>query len=166
VNVSDRAETMGETHDVRVTGAVVAAGIALAIAVAGISALPGLGWVFGIAGLPGTTWLAWRMAPRAVRGGNRDAARVSLELAVLSILIADVLVVAVPLGAQALGAVGSIPPSVDQGAVIGAIVQAAVAFVPLTLIGAFLFGLPAAIVVLPAAFAWTAIVRRVAGVRP
>jgi len=152
------------TTDPRVVGAVVAAAISIGIATAGVSALPGLGWWFGIAGLPGTALLAWRLAPRAIHGGMRDGARVSLELAVLSIVVADVLVVAVLLATETVGAAGSTPVSSGFGALVGVVIQVAAAFVPLVLIGAFLFGLPAAVVVLPAALLWTAIVRRVAGV--
>ena len=152
--------------DPRLVGAIIAVAIALLIAVAGLSALPGFGWWFGIAGLPGTTLLAWRMAPWAVRGGTRDAARVALELGVLSILVADVLVVTGMLAADVLGAAGSVPGSLDVAAALGAILQVAAAFVPLTLIGAFLFGIPAAVIVLPAAVAWSVVLRHVIGARP
>jgi hypothetical protein len=63
----DRVQGRTEPRDVRAAGAVVAAAIALVIAVVGLALVPGIGWVLGLAGLPGTTWLAWRLAPRAVR---------------------------------------------------------------------------------------------------
>jgi hypothetical protein len=159
---ADRTER-AKPPDVRLIGAVVAAAIALLIAVVGLALVPGSGWVLGIAGLPGTTWLAWRLAPRAVRGGIADTARVALELGILSILLADALVVAVLLGWEAVGAAGSQPASVDLTAMVGAAIEVALAFVPIAVIGAFMLGLPAAIVVLPAAFAWTVAVRALSG---
>lgn len=152
-----------EHSDVRLIGAVVAAAIALVIAVVGLALVPGSGWVLGIAGLPGTTWLAWRLAPRAVRGGIGDTARVALELGIVSILVADALVVAVLLGWEAVGAAGSQPASVDLTAMVGVAIRVALAFVPIAVIGAFMLGLPAAIVVLPAAIVWAFVVRAVSG---
>ena len=155
----DHVAGQTEPPDVRVIGAVVAASIALVIAVAGLAIVPGSGWVLGIAGLPGTTWLAWRLGPRAVRGGIGDTVRVALELGILSIVVADALVVAVLLGRETVAAAGSQPASVDLAAMVGAAIQVAFAFVPIALIGAFMLGLPAAIVVLPAAFVWAFAVR-------
>jgi hypothetical protein len=105
----DRAAERNDPLDIRPIGAVVAAAIALAIAVVGLALVPGSGWVFGIAGLPGTTWLAWRLAPRAAQGGIGDGARVAIELGILSILVADALVVAVLLGWEAVSAAGPSP---------------------------------------------------------
>jgi hypothetical protein len=155
----DGAAGRTEPADVRLIGAIVAAAIALAIAVVGLALVPGSGWVFGIAGLPGTTWLAWRLAPRAVQGGISDGALAALELGILSILVADALVVAVVLGWDSVSAAGSPPASIDLSAMVGAAIQVAFAFVPIALIGAFIVGIPAAIVVIPAAFLWTFVIR-------
>jgi hypothetical protein len=46
---------------------------------------------------------------------------------------------------------------------VGAVIQVGFAFVPLAVIGAFMFGLPAAIVALPAAIVWAFIVRVLSG---
>ena len=165
MNALDPGAGVHAPPDTRVIGAIVAAVIALAIAIAGAWAVPWFGWVVGIAGLPGTTWLAWHLAPRAVRGGTGDAVRVALELGVLAILVADGLVVAVLLGSAALGAVGASQFAIDPTSLIGGIVQVALSFVSLVVIGACIVGIPAAVVVLPAAFVWAAIVRRVSGAR-
>jgi len=42
---------------------------------------------------------------------------------------------------------------------VGAAIQVAFAFVPIALIGAIIVGIPAAIVVIPAAFLWTFLMR-------
>lgn len=161
----DRVAERDERLDVRIVGAMAAGVIALTIAGIGALLVPGSGWVLGVAGLPGTTWLAWRMAPRAIRGGIGEAARVAVELGVLSILIADALVAAVLLGWSALTTAATTHGASDVAAGVGALIQFASSFVALVLIGAFMFGIPAAIVVLPAAFAWTAVLRRLVGAR-
>lgn len=155
----DHAARRTKPADVRLIGAIVAAALALAIAVVGLALVPGSGWVFGIAGLPGTTWLAWRLAPRAVEGGISDGALAALELGILSILVADALVVAVLLGWEIVSAAGSPAASVDLTTMVGAAIQVAFAFVPIALIGAIIVGIPAAIVVIPAAFLWTFLMR-------
>jgi hypothetical protein len=146
---------------VRAVGAIIAAGIAIAVAVVGLWLVPGSGWVLGIAGLPGTTWLAWRLAPRAVRGGVGDAVTVAVELGALAIVVADALVVAVLLAWAAINALGAPHVTIDPSGAIGGVIQVAVSSVALMVIGAFIFGIPAAIVVLPAAFLWTFLVRRI-----
>ena len=59
------------------------------------------GWVLGIVGLPATTFLAWKMSPGVVAADRQGAVARAIGLTVATILITDVLVIAVLIGAAA-----------------------------------------------------------------
>jgi hypothetical protein len=162
MNVVDDAVEAPERPDVRAVGAIVAAVIALVIAVAGAWLIPAGGWVLGIVGLPGTTVVAWRLAPRAASSPARASLRVAVELTFWSIIVADVLVVVGLLGWAAMTGLATSDGTIDIGASIVTIAQTAVWSVAIVAIGAVFVGIPAAILVAPAAVAWVVIVRRVA----
>jgi hypothetical protein len=126
---------------IRAVGAMVAAVIALVVTVVG-AWLVKSGWMLGAAGLPGTTVVAWILAPRAVAAGRGNAIGVACELAVLSVVIAYAWI--------------SILLTVFAGNEVAWVAW-------MLVVGAIVFGPLATVIVLPAAFTWTAIVRRVAG---
>ena len=129
---------------IRVVGAVVAAVIALVIMVVG-AWLVRDGWMLGVAGLPGTTVLAWILAPRAAAAGTGTAIRAACELAVLSVVVADAWI----------------------SVFLTAFAENEVLWVVwILLVGAIVFAPIATIVVVPAALAWVAILRRIAGPIP
>ena len=88
-----------------VVGAAVAAAICVVIAAIGWQIAPE-GWVLGIVGLPATTFLAWKMSPGVVAADRQGAVARAIGLTVATILITDALVIAVLIGAAALGMPG------------------------------------------------------------
>src|SRR5262245_10192483 len=168
----ERSKSDGGTTNVRLIGAIVAASIAGAVAIAGWLQgagtvwMPGwtpiadTGWWFGLLGLPGTTVIAWRLAPRAIEDGAWSAVRVAIQLAGLAIVVTDVILVGGLLGWAAVSAVATDRGPLDLVASVVALVQVAVTFGGMVVLGLLFYGIPAATIVLAAAVGWVASVRR------
>jgi hypothetical protein len=143
----------------------IAAGVAAAIcvAIAGLGwAMVPEGWVLGVVGLPGTTFLAWRMGRTVATSTRSGAVGVALGLSVGTILMADALVVGLIVIAASIGGFDSL--TVDGGATFLATLLGGAAFgLFMLVIGAFVVGIPVAVVVVPAALIWAALVRFLVG---
>jgi hypothetical protein len=144
---------------------VIAAGVAgaICVAIAGLGwVMAPEGWVVGVVGLPGTMFLAWRMGEHIATSTRSGAVGVALGLSVATILLADALVVGLIVIAASVGAVGSL--TVDGGATFLATLFGGAAFgLFMFVIGAIVVGIPVAIVVVPAALIWAALVRFLVG---
>jgi hypothetical protein len=139
----------------------IAAGICLAIAGLGWVIAPE-GWVLGVVGFPGTTFLAWRMGARVATATRAGAAGIALGLTVETILIADALVVVLVVISSSIGSFDSL--TVDGGATfLATLFGGAVFGLFMFLIGAVVVGIPVALVVVPAALIWAALVRYFVG---
>jgi hypothetical protein len=145
----------------RMIAAGVAGAICLAIAGLGWLLAPE-GWVLGLVGLPGTTLLAWRMGGHLTTSTRSGAAGVALGLSVGTILITDALVVGLIVISASVGAFASL--TTDGGATfLATFFGGAVFGLFMFVLGAIVVGIPAAIVVVPAALIWAALVRFLVG---
>jgi hypothetical protein len=156
-------DAIAPTHsDTHVHAAAIAACVAaiqcVGIAIAGWQIAPE-GWVAGIVGLPSTTFLAWRMGPGVAAAGRDGAVGRAVGLSIATILLTDALVVAILLLGSGAGFTGSwIGPG--TGDPLTAIVNGVGLGIVLYFYGALIVGIPAAVIVVPAALVWAAIVRR------
>jgi hypothetical protein len=141
----------------RMIAAGVAGAICLAIAGLGWLMAPE-GWVLGLVGLPGTTLLAWRMGRPVAASTRSGAVGIALGLSVGTILLADALVVGLIVISASIGGFDSL--TVDGGATFLATLLGGAAFgLFMFVIGAIVVGIPVAVVVVPAALIWAALVR-------
>ena len=135
-----------------------AAAICILIAAIGWQIAPE-GWVLGIVGLPATTFLAWKMSPGVVAADRQGAVARAIGLTVATILITDALVIAVLMGAAALGVAG-FGLGVSATDALTVVMSALGEGILFGLIGAVVIGIPVSVVVFPAALVWAGIVRR------
>ncbi len=154
-----QAEVAVDRHRASAIGAVVSIAICIVIAAVGWLMAPE-GWVLGVAGLPATTFLAWRMGPSVVAASTgRDVVNRAVLLSAGAIVLTDALVIIISIGSVVVSSVDSV--SIDGGASAVAVLAGGLAFgVFAFLLGALIVGIPVAIVVVPAALVWAAVVRR------
>jgi hypothetical protein len=153
----DRVDAVAHDPSAAPVGAALAIAICLVIAAVGWLVTP-VGWIPGLVGLPATAFLAWRLGPGVVAATGRRAVSRAGLLAVGTIVLTDALVVIVSVVGVVVSSFDSV--SNDGGAtfvtvLVGGFVDGVFAF----LIGAVLVGIPVAVVVVPAALVWVALVR-------
>jgi hypothetical protein len=148
--------------DIAWLGALTAVGLCLVIAVVGFIISPPMGALFGAVGMPGTVVLAYRLAPSMATADRLTAVWLAARLSFATILIADALTIAgigLMVLASVVGAPSSGAPGVDVAGAIGAIIGLTFYGVLVFLVGLLLAGIPAALVVLPAALLWSVVIR-------
>ncbi len=148
--------------DIAWLGALTAVGMCVLIAAIGFVISPPMGALFGAVGMPGTVVLAYRLAPSMATADRLAAVWLAVRLSFETILIADALTIAgigLLLLASVVGTPSSGSPGVDVAGAIGAIIGLTFYGVLVFLVALLLVGVPAALVVLPAALIWSVVIR-------
>jgi hypothetical protein len=158
-----RTDPRGSESAVDWLGALVAVVICIGIAAVGVLLNPPAGGLFGAIGMPGMAILAYHFAPAVVGANRRTTAGLILRLTFGSILLADALIVAgytiwvIANRATEVFAMHDLASALIVGST--SLIALGVLGVVIVIAGMIIYGLPAAIVVLPSAIIWAVLVR-------